>query len=265
MIWKAHKNGRLSYLVGTAHFFPFCFKTSLTRLYRQVECVLFEGPLDESSMQAVVQAGCQGGEACLLPHLDQPMLERIARALKMFRQEARLLVALELDAALPPTVDAMIQGMRPWMAFFTIYTRYAAQKGWKHSVDMEAYLLARKMKKKISFLESIDEQIEVLDSLSLEQILDYLRRIDQWATYMDNMVRWYSEGDLEQIALNPYGFPTRNPWVIDRRDEIMYRRMLPYLEHGNAAVFVGSVHVVGIRRLLEADGYEVWAATDSPC
>jgi uncharacterized protein YbaP (TraB family) len=263
MIWRAGKTGRSSFLVGTAHFFPYCFKTSLTRLYRQVETVLFEGPLDDASMQAVVQAGLQGHDACLLPRLDRPMLERIARALGMFRQEARLLRALQLESTMPPTVEAMIQGMRPWMAFFTIYTRFAAQQGWKHSVDMEAYQLARKMKKKIAFLETIDEQVEVLDGLSLEQILDYLRRIDEWGTYMNNMVTWYSEGDLDQIASNPYGFPTRNAWVIDRRDEIMYQRMLPYLEQGKAAVFVGSPHLVGIRRLLQAGGYEVRAAADS--
>jgi len=232
-------------------------------IVRQVETVLFEGPLDETSMQTVVQAGLQGHDTCLLHQLDPPMLESIARALGMFRQEARLLRALQWEPSVPRTVETLIQGMRPWMAFFTIYTRFAEQQGWRHSVDMEAYRLARKMKKTIAFLETIDEQIEVLDSLSLAQILDFLGRIDRWKTYMDNIVTWYSTGDLEQIASNPYGFPTRNAYVIDRRDEIMYKRMLPYLERGKAAVFVGSPHLVGIHRLLRAGGYEVRAAADS--
>jgi uncharacterized protein YbaP (TraB family) len=265
MIWRAEKAGRSFFLVGTAHFFPYCFTKSLTRLYRRVDTVLFEGPLDKASMEAVVNAGLKARDMCLLDELDKPMRDRISCALRLYAQEARLLKALQLESPLPVTIEAMIQGMRPWMAFFTIYTRYAAQEGWKHSVDMEAYQLALKMKKNIAFLETIEEQIEVLDTLSIAQILDFLGRIEHWRTYMNNMVKWYTDGDLDQIASNPYGFPTRNAWVIDRRDEIMYQRMLPYVERGDAAVCVGSPHVVGIRRLLREDGYEIECAADALC
>ena len=46
-IWKVEKAGCTSFLVGTAHFSPYSFKKSLTRLIQDVETVLFEGPLDE--------------------------------------------------------------------------------------------------------------------------------------------------------------------------------------------------------------------------
>lgn len=260
MVWKVDKDGSSSFLVGTAHFFPYSFRTCLKRLFQQVETVLFEGPLDEKSMQEVVDAGLQGRDDCLLRKLDKPMLERISSAIQPSGQGKKLLTAFHLLAPYPDTVETMIKGMRPWMAFFTIYTRFAGIQGWRHSVDMEAYKLAREMGKTLAFLETIAEQIEVLDGLSLPQIVDFLARIDQWKFYMGNIVKWYLAADLEQIASNPYGFPTRHPWVIERRDEIMYHRMLPYLEQGRSAVFVGSPHVVGISRLLRAAGYEVRAA-----
>jgi hypothetical protein len=35
------------------------------------------------------------------------------------------------------------------MAFFTLWTHHLEQQGWKSSVDLEAYRLAREMKKTI--------------------------------------------------------------------------------------------------------------------
>jgi hypothetical protein len=49
MVWKIERNGKWSYLVGTAHFFPYSFKRYLVRYISSVDTVLLEGPLDESS------------------------------------------------------------------------------------------------------------------------------------------------------------------------------------------------------------------------
>ena len=52
-------------------------------------------------------------------------------------------------------------------------------------------------------------------------------------------------------------FPTRHRAVIDRRDRIFCERMLPYLEEGEAVVFVGAHHISGISEKLYADGYQI--------
>ena len=59
-VWRVEKDGRISLLVGTAHFSPYSFKKALTKLIQNVETVLFEGPLDKESMARVVQYGQQG-------------------------------------------------------------------------------------------------------------------------------------------------------------------------------------------------------------
>ncbi len=43
--------------------------------------------------------------------------------------------------------------------------------------------------------------------------------------------------------------------VIDRRDTILYERMVAYLEKGNTLAFVGAPHIPGIRDMLHADGF----------
>ncbi len=177
--------------------------------------------------------------------------------------DTRSLIALQLMASAPESFAcSLVRGMKPWMAFFTLYYRFLEKNGWKYSVDMEAYDLARKMDKDVVFLETIAEQIEVLESLSRVQIIDFLRRIHDWKSYTRDFVKWYLEADLEKISSNPYRFPTRNTWIIERRDAILYERMQRYLQEGDAVAFVGVPHVAGIIRMLSADGYEVSRAEE---
>ncbi len=259
MIWRVERDDRKSFLVGTAHFFPYSFKKSLRRLSERAEAVLFEGPLDQESMKKVVHAGVQGGDAeSLLAELDESIVAHITEALFPPSPARSSVVGLELfNPQVKMSVSSLIEGMKPWMAFFSIYSRFVEQIGWRFSVDMEAYTLARQMGKNVVFMETIEEQIEVLESLSRPQIIDFLKRFDHWKSYTRDFVKWYLEADLERFASNPYGFPTRNPRVIDERDRIFYERMQPYLAEGNAVAFVGSPHVVGISRMLKEDKYAV--------
>jgi uncharacterized protein YbaP (TraB family) len=258
-VWRIEKNGRRSFLVGTAHFFPYSFRVSSTKLLKQVAKVLFEGPLDEISMSKVVNAGSQGNRSdCILDELEEATVAKIANALASANSGRSAPMGLRMFSPKPEaSIRAMIQGMKPWMAFFAIYSRFLQNNGWKHSVDMEAYELAGKMQKDIIPMETIEEQIEVLETVSRDQIIDFLGRIDQWGSYTGDFVKWYLAGDLEKIYSNPYRFPTRSPLVIEDRDKVFYERMLHHLERGDAAAFVGIPHVMGISRLLSADGYEV--------
>jgi hypothetical protein len=259
MVWRVRKNSRNSFLVGTAHFSPYSFRESLTCLLNESEYALFEGPLDPSSMEKVVAAGTHGQRAdSILDELDAKTLGTIAAVLGLSGSGQSSLLNLNGPVPTPKTCLYQTLGaMTPWMTFFSIYTAYLKNKGWKHSVDMEAYTIAQELGKSILFMETIEDQIEVLETLSRQQIIDFLRRIDSWPTYTNDFMRWYLRGDLAHIARNPYCFPTRNAWVIDRRDAIFWEKMQPYLERGGAAIFVGAPHVVGVRRILIDAGYAV--------
>src|SRR5512147_884986 len=63
-VWRAEKDGRVNYLIGTAHFFPYHFRVSLKKLLKKTQRALFEGPLDSSSMDDVVRQG-SGGKGAL--------------------------------------------------------------------------------------------------------------------------------------------------------------------------------------------------------
>ena len=143
------------------------------------------------------------------------------------------------------------------MAFFTLWTSYLEIKGWRYSVDLQAYEAAKAMNKEIVFLERIEEQIQVLETLSLDKIRDFLSRAEHWDGYVKEYVKRYLKGDLDGLLSLSIGFPSRTPTVIEQRDEILFERMLPYVERGNAAAFVGAPHVRGIRPMLLREGYSV--------
>ncbi|MEW6668067.1 MAG: TraB/GumN family protein [Thermodesulfobacteriota bacterium] len=259
MIWRVTRGDRISYLAGTAHFFPYRFGVSLADRLKTTDTVLFEGPLDKESMARVSRAGTGAGEGDPLEELLDA--KGMARLRSVLFPEGSGTSSGSLQQLLGPSsrdpLRDLVRGMKPWMAFFTLWTSYLERKGWRYSVDLQAYEVAKAMKKQIVFLERIEEQIEVLESLSLDRIRDFFSRADQWDKYIKSYVKGYLEGDLDGILSLSIGFPSRTPMVIERRDEILFQRMLPYVERGNAAAFVGTPHVRGIRPMLVREGYTV--------
>ena len=259
MVREVRKEDKRSYLIGTAHFFPYSFRTSLSRYIKDARAVLFEGPLDGHNMAKVVNAGTYTGNgAHLFENLDRQTIERISEALvPVCRGKSSFLFFNLRTFREENPVYEMIKGLKPWLAFFTIWSHYLERKGWRHSVDYEAYTLAQEMGKDVVFLETIEEQIKVLESLSLEKIRYFLGRVDHWDEYAQEYVKSYLDGDLENLKSTWSRFPTRHTAVIADRDEILYKRMRAYLEKGDAVSFVGAPHLRGISQLLAADGYEV--------
>ncbi len=259
MIWEVEKNGKKSHLIGTAHYFPYSFKTSLLRYIKSTGTVIFEGPLDPESMARVQAVGQTGqNDAPLFEELDQQTIADISQILypSCRQRNPYFLYNFKTFKSENPTYD-MIKGMKPWLAFFTIWFGFLEKNGWKHSVDLEAYKIAKELRKKIVFLETIEEQIQVLESLSHERIINFLKQANHWGSYVKDYVKAYLAGDLENLKFIGRGFPNRSPAVIDRRDQIFYERMAGYLENGGVATCVGAPHIRGVSQLLLSDGYQI--------
>ena len=261
MVWEVKKNEKKSYLIGTAHFFPHSFRNSISRYINNSDIVLFEGPLDKDNMAKVVKAGYEKENAGhLFDELDRKTISKITEALApSCRGRDSLFIFNVGILSKENPVYAMIEGMKPWLAFFTIWTNFLRRNGWKYSVDLEAYNIAVEMDKNIIPLETIEEQIEVLENLSHERMLDFLKRIESWDAYAKEYVKCYLAGDLLKLKSIAIGFPSRHSSVINRRDKILYERMLAYLEKGNTVAFVGAPHIRGISEMLHSEGYQIRA------
>ena len=259
MIWEVEKNHQRSYLAGTAHFFPYSFKSSLQRCLQNAATIMFEGPLDQANLDRVVNCGFDNqSNYHIFDDLKRQNINRITRELapRCRGRDTFFVLNLRKFSVENPLYE-MLKGMKPWLAFFTIWSNYLKKNGWTYSVDLEGYSLARELGKKIVFLETIEEQINVLENLSRDRIIDFLKRVDQWHELAQDYTSGYLAGDLERIKSKGLRFPSRHPSVIDHRDEIFFERMREYLEQGDAVAFVGAPHVRGVSKLLREDGYQI--------
>jgi uncharacterized protein YbaP (TraB family) len=256
MLWRVEKDGRASHLVGTAHFFPYSFRRALTRLMRDVDTVMFEGPLDDASSEQIAAHGRDGDK---MPSFVEDLRPEAIREIdRLLREqvdgqgnEAWFLSLMERE---PVYFESFTCGMRSYAAFFSIWQTCL---GWKYSVDMEGYQVACKLGKNIQAIETIDEQLEVLDNISIERITRLLNDVESWDEYNKGYVNYYLKGDLERLTKLTSRFATRGPVVIGARDRIQFERMKPVFEQEDALAFIGFPHIPGVAELFREDGYTV--------
>ena len=260
MVWQVEKEGRVSFLVGTAHFSPYLFERALTRLFQRVDTVFFEGPLDDETLAQVAQYGRQGEEGpsvydALAPevvqainrHFDDRLPHRSAESyLEYFRSPSS------------GFMEVNTRGVRPWMALFTLWSSFL---DWKHSLDRDAFLLARRLGKKVCFLETIEEQLAALDGIPFERIVDYIDRFARWDAYKKHFINGYLRGDLEGLMSRTTGFPTRCESILGERDRNFFERLQSSFEKGGSAAFLGLSHILPIVKLFSDSGYRVTQIT----
>jgi len=258
MVWQVEKKGLRSLVVGTAHFFPYSFRSSIARLVSTAETVLFEGPLDDENSSKVVAAGRTDEHYCLLDELPEKTLVRIAENLfPAGMKRISSLVLYPLASAPHKMAFDMIRGMKPWLAFFVIWKEFLETRGWRCSVDQEGYRAALELGKTVVPLESIEEQIQVLESLSHEKIINFLENTGKWDLYAKRFAEAYLAADLTTMRQIAKHFPSRHPAVIDTRDRIFFERMQDDIERGSSVAFLGAPHMPGVLGLLREHGFVV--------
>jgi len=257
MLWQVEKRGRCSRLVGTPHFFPYHFRGTLRRLIGPARIVLLEGPLDEQSMRRVVTAGSGAVHASLYHALDAGTRLRVCRHLGLAPPplDAQLLYRDLFFGRPDEWLEAELRGLKPWMAFFGLWTRYRERQGGNYSLDLDAHRMAAELGKDLHHLETVDEQIAALDAIPLERMVHFLARVD-WPAYYADYVRRYLDGDLDGLMAAACVFPSFCEAVIERRDPVLAERMSAALERGDACVFIGVTHCPGVLARLRAGGFE---------
>lgn len=257
MMWSACKNGKESLLAGTAHFFPYSFKRSLTKHIRSADTVLLEGLLDQDAIDKVTEQGSRpGSDPSLDSLLDARTIKEINRLESSVTNESyRGTYMMVFGKATENSLFNRIADKKPWMAFFSIWYYYRLKKGWAYTMDIDALNIAKKLGKKIKFLESIDEQIDALNGVPAERVANFLTKIDKWDKYARTYSNYYLKGDLDGLLSFVTNFPTFCESVIDKRDPVLYERMKPHLEKGNTIAAVGITHIKGLKEMLIRDGF----------
>jgi uncharacterized protein YbaP (TraB family) len=179
---------------------------------------------------------------------------------------------------LAPFLDELPMGersnMRPWLAAVTLDLVVLSKIGYSGSLGVDRHFegLARDRRMPVSALETVGEQLGLFVGLSEEDskllLETTLMELGEVEAFMGEVIAaWKAgdEGEFSRAFFEAYEkWPSLVPIleaVIFKRNETMYRRLLPYLkEPGPSFVVIGSGHLVtdrGIPALFRADGHRV--------
>lgn len=207
MLWELTKNGRTSWIGGTAHFFCYSFEAAFRNLFERVDTVLFEGPLDADSLDEVARIGKtpDGRHPPLIDLLEEPEIRLLERVV----QGPTGKLARFFNAANPNPADVrgLLATTRHWYAFFSLWTAYLERQGWNQSVDLCAWHTALEMGKSVIGMESLEEQVASLESIPLGRVTAFFRGCRSWKGYARRNIHSYLDGDLEGMARHEHRIP----------------------------------------------------------
>jgi uncharacterized protein YbaP (TraB family) len=256
-MWELRGAANHVTILGSMHFLrrgdP--LPEGILAAYEEAEIVIMELDLDDLdplATQGVVQ------ELGMDPQMRT--LEAILGG-RDYRAAQNKAKALGMDLAL-------LGGLEPWLAAITITQLRLQQLGFDpdHGVEQQIVRLARRDRKEIRGLESLEEQLAALDKLSpraqrefLLQTLDEAARIEE---QIDDVVTAWKTGAtdilerefLDELKSQPELYRS----VVVQRNRNWTRAIAP-LTRGtdDYLVVVGTLHLVGedsLIRMLARDG-----------
>lgn len=257
MLWEIEKNGKQSWIGGSAHFFRYSFDSSFRKLFEKVDTVIFEGPLDEVSLNQVNSLGKNpdSNTPRIIDYLNEKEIRNLEKVVTGLSNHWMGFLNYKANDVFD--VRYYLSKTRPWLAFFSIWSSFLRRNGWHQSVDLEAWQIAREMNKVVFGMEIISEQIDTLESIPVKRIVNFFRECHRWKVYIRQHERAYLEGNLTKMMGTSAEFPSRTEMVINRRDEIFLQRMLPYIEKGRCAVFVGTAHMLNLEKMISEAGFNI--------
>jgi len=258
LLWKIQSKSLSSesYLFGTMHSEdPRIAKIDgpVKQAFDQSPHFVLEVELDKVSTQAVLgQMYYTSGER--LEHVLGKSLYKQA------------LAAME-KRGMP---EKMVSIMKPW-AVFMILNMPEAETG--EFLDALMYKTAKASGKKVTGLETLQEQVDVFDQMKMatqkELLRSTLEHQNDMDKIMDETIETYLTRDLDNIlALNDKYLKLLSPEVgniftqrlLLDRNKRMTKRMLPLLKQGKTFIAVGALHLPGkegIINLLAEQGYQL--------
>lgn len=193
LLWKIEGNGltKPSYLFGTIHLIPrskFLFNSSMNSAFSQVDNVAFEidmNIMNDYSQMFEILNKVRMPEGTTIKDLLSP------EDYKLFQEKFS-------DQGLP---TVFLEGIKP-MFLSTMGGDMGGPNGDMVSYEVELSEKAKEQNKKISGLETINEQLAIIDSIPLKDqaamLVESLKSTDAESGY-DEMVDKYLEQDIEGL------------------------------------------------------------------
>ena len=234
-------------------------------------------------LPAVMEAAYDDAEA-LIMELDMDDLDAAAlqastnrlgviqdeRTLKDFLGEARYNEAAAAAREMDIPFD-MLDKTEPWFAAITVEQLALMRIGFNplYGIELHMTMKATQDGKEVTGFETIDEQLAMLDGLSIEAqndlLLQTLAEGGNIEAFMDDMIRAWRIGDVDYLETNMLDDMARYPElfnaiVVDRNRRWVTEIVELLDDEDDYLIVVGALHLVGevgVPALLEKRGIRI--------
>lgn len=259
-VWAVRGGQNTVYLAGSVHALrpgDTALPAAFERAYAEAEALVMEVDLDDLDEAAAQRWLLENGT-----FRDGTTL-RMALGEERYGQLAAEAVRLELP------IEGL-QMFEPWAVALTVIQLELQQLGLDPLIGVERQLQRRAAgdRKEITGLETLEEQLGVLDALSYEEQARFLElalsEAESMPQELEKLIAAWRRGDtdaLEKLLLAEYEqFPVLHRRLITERN----RRWIPQIrellaQRQDYLVVVGAMHLVGdtgVLRLLERAGFD---------
>jgi uncharacterized protein len=255
LLWKV--TGRTgeapSYLYGTIHLKDprvFEWKDSV---YNKIDlCRAFAGEIDLNAVNL-----SKAAELMLLPH-GQTLHDRFTQVeYSMLQQAVKTCSGYDLS---------LFDNLKP-IALIALCYLNNSSSGLEATVDELLYQKAATGGKKISGLESIEEQIALMDKIPDSYVIEYFSNLSEQESEFEKLIRCYQRADLDSIWLllqDEESGVMLNDELIRSRNYRMAERIVPLISQQSTFIAIGSGHLPGaegVIALLRKEGYTIEPVT----
>lgn len=260
-LWQVAGEKNSVYILGSVHLLraeDHPLPTSIDRAYADAEAIYMEIDMDDldplAAQAAINRLGVIKGE---------DTLETLMGA-EAFAAAVTAAEAIDIPIHL-------LQKSEPWLAAMTVEQMSLARIGFNpaHGVEMAVLAKARGDSKPIYGFEELEEQLQFLDSLSLESqrdmLLQTLGESQETQAMMDDLILAWRNGDTrffeETVLADLQKFSELYDVIVKRRNEHWVEEIEQLLDDDDDyLIVVGVLHLIGddgLPRQLEKLGYNV--------
>jgi uncharacterized protein YbaP (TraB family) len=251
MLWKITGNDlkAASYLYGTIHVKDkrvFVFNDSVLAAFEKCEAVALEVDLSTENLIMLSQKMILPGDQTLKDLFTDEEYELI----KMVVEKVSGLDIGLFDRLQPITLLSLVMN-------------YQFANDVDISVDEYFYRKAKELGKEVIGIETIEEQLGIMDSIPYEYIIDYFRNIDKAQEDIENIISLYRSAQLDELLemmQKDKSMVMISKNLLTDRNIRMAERIQPMINGQSTFIAVGAGHLPGkegIINLLSGEGYIV--------
>lgn len=260
-LWKVQGKTNSIYLFGSIHFLKkefYPLPEPIEAAYKESKIVVFETDIEKmnapENMALLLKAALLPEGETLDTHVS--------------KETYKLVDSYLAESGIPPkSFDAY----KPWMAAVMLAQIELAKLGFgpEQGVDIYFHEKAKRDKKKIASLETLESQLNLFSGLTKEEedlmLSKSIREITRFKTIINDMVDAWKTGDAkkldELIIKEMLEYPRLYKKFLTDRNEQWVKNLVKQLEGGNDVfVVVGAAHLVGkesVVQLLKDKGFKV--------